>query len=192
MPWQKQFDVDAALDRAMGVFWRQGYDATSVKDLGAAMGIHPGSLYPTYGNKHALFIRALRHYERWFLARFDDYARDHPPREAILAVFKDVVQEGLSEPGNPGCLLANTTLELARHDSEVATVVAEGLAKTEGFFRDRIAAGQAAGCIPAAIDAADTARVLLGLLNGLRILARGRPEPAVLNAVADHAAVCLR
>ncbi len=192
MPWQKQFDVDVALERAMHVFWRHGYDATSVKDLGLAMGIHPGSLYPTYGNKHALFIRALRHYEAWFLARFDDYARDNTPRDAILAVFKNIAREALTEPDNPGCLLANTTLELARHDADVAAIVAEGLEKTERFFRTRILAGQSAGNIAADVDAVHTARVLLGLLNGLRILARGRPEPAVLNAVVDHAGSCLR
>ncbi len=192
MPWQKQFDVDVALERAMHVFWRQGYDATSVKDLGHAMGIHPGSLYPTYGNKHALFIRALRHYEARFLARFDDYARDHTPRDAILAVFTDIVREALTDPDNPGCLLANTTLALARSDTEVAAIVASGLAKTEHFFRMRIAAGQSAGSISADVDLVHTARALLGLLNGLRILARGRPEPAVLNAMVDHAGSCLR
>lgn len=191
MPWEKQFDLDETLERAMQVFWRQGYEATSVKDLVSAMGIHPGSLYPTYGNKRTLFISALRHYEAMFLARFDDYARAHSPRRAIIAVFEDIVSDTLSNTAPSGCLLANTTLELAPHDEEVARIVAEGLTKTEHFFLDRIRAGQAAGDIPVSVSPTQTARVLLGLLNGLRVLARGKPERPVLQALARHAEACL-
>jgi len=191
MPWKKQFDIDETLERAMHVFWRQGYEATSIQDLVTAMGIHPGSLYPTYGNKRALFIRALRHYEALFLERFDAYVREHSPRQAIIAVFKDIVSDALENPGYSGCLLANTTLELAPHDEEVAGIVAKGLRKTEAFFRGRIKAGQSAGEILVSINPTETARVLLGLLNGLRILARGRPERPVLNALVRHVETCL-
>ncbi len=191
MPWEKQFDVDAALEQAMHVFWRQGYEATSMQDLVAAMGINRGSLYPTFGNKRALFLRALRHYEEVFLARFDAYARAYSPPQAIVAVFNDIVSDALDNPNYSGCLLANTTLELAPHDEDVASVVADGLRKTEAYFRDRIEAGQASGEIPASVNPVQTARVLLALMNGLRVLARGRPERPVLDAIVRHAAASL-
>ncbi len=191
MPWEKQFDIDETLERAMQVFWRQGYRATSVKDLVSAMGIHPGSLYPVYGNKRALFIRALRHYEAMFLSRFDDYAREHSPRHAIIAIFEDIVADAMRNPDYSGCLLANTTLELAPHDAEVARIVATGQGKTERFFLDRIRAGQASKEIPVSVSPTQTARVLLGLLNGLRVLARGKPERPVLQALVRHAEACL-
>ncbi len=176
----------------MQVFWRQGYEATSIQDLVAAMGINPGSLYPTYGNKRALFIRSLRHYEALFLARFETYAREYSPRRGIIALFNDIVSDALKSKDSSGCLLANTTLEVAPHDEEVAAIVAEGLRKTETFFRDRIKAGQVAGEIPASVNPTQTARVLLSLLNGLRILTRGRPKRPVLDAVVRHVGDCLK
>ena len=63
MPWEKQFDVDAALDRAMEGFWSRGYAASSTQDLLGRMGINRGSLYDTFGSKRALFLAALRRYE---------------------------------------------------------------------------------------------------------------------------------
>lgn len=74
MPWEKQFDVDDALTKAMHAFWARGYEATSIRDLVDRMGINRGSIYATFGDKRSLFIQALRHYdtrhrEAWLGAR---------------------------------------------------------------------------------------------------------------------------
>ena len=62
MPWEKQFDPDTALDKAMQAFWAHGYDATSIQDLVDCMGINRGSMYATFGDKRSLFIQALNRY----------------------------------------------------------------------------------------------------------------------------------
>ena len=86
----------------------------------------------------------------------------------------------------------NTAIELSPHDRGVAKVVSRGLSETESFFRDLIEAGQRTGEIPATKDPQRTARTLLGLLAGLRVLARSRPERPLLEALADQAADLLR
>ncbi len=195
MPWEKQFDVDAALAKAMQAFWARGYEATSVQDLVACMGLNRGSLYDTFGDKRSLFIQALRRYdethrEAWLAA----IRQVNRPKDAVLAAFEGAIKAALeskAEGASDGCFLVNTALELSPHDPEIGAVVARGFAATEDFFRAMIAEGQAAGEIPAGVDPREAARSLLGLFIGLRVLARSRPEPALLRSIARQAEALL-
>jgi TetR/AcrR family transcriptional repressor of nem operon len=192
MPWEKQFDVDAALDRAMEGFWSQGYEASSTQDLLARMGINRGSLYDTFGSKRELFLAALRRYEAAYQRpKIAAAAHGRTPRETIRALFGGLVEEASGPSGRRGCFLVNTALELAPHDDEVAAIVGAGFAGIEDFFRATIEAGQGSGEIPGNLDAAETARALLALLIGLRVLARGRPEKPLLESVAAQAMALL-
>jgi len=187
MPWEKQFDVDDTLRKAMEAFWAKGYEATSMQDLVHAMEINPGSIYSTYGNKRALFIQALGRYRRVFRGWFKAYADENSPRGAILAVFERITNDALEKPNYHGCLLVNTALELAPHDKEIGHLVAEGLKETENFFCKMIQDGQAVDEIRKNVDPLKTAYVLVGLLMGLRVLSRGRPERRVLKAITEEA-----
>ena len=193
MPWEKQFDDAEVLEKAMQAFWARGYEATSIQDLVDCMGLNRGSIYAAFGDKRSLFLKALQHYETYHRRSWLDTLRSrHTPRAAILSVFEGAIGAALSDRSRSGCFLVNTAIELSPHDREVADAVAAGLRETEGFFRDRILDGQDSGEIPAHIDAVDTARTLLGLLTGLRVLARSRPERPLLEALADQAAALLR
>lgn len=189
MPWVKQFDEAAVLEKAMQAFWARGYAATSVQDLVDGTGLNRGSLYASFGDKRGLFLRALAHYEthqrRAWLAAL---RRRHGPRGAILALFEGAVAAALADRARTGCFLINTAVELSAHDPEVAALVAKGLSETEAYFRELIVEGQGRGEIAPAADSAETARALLGLLTGLRVLARSRPERPLLEALADQAA----
>lgn len=193
MPWEKQFDESAALDKAMQAFWAHGYEATSIQDLVDAMGLHRGSIYAAFGSKRQLFIRALAYYEvehrRAWLQSLKEH---HGPRAAILAVFEGAIGAALSDRSRSGCLLVNTAVELSPHDPEIAETVAKGLRETEDFFRELILDGQRNGEIKSRIDPIRTAQALLGLLAGLRVLSRSRPEPGLLEAIADQADAILR
>lgn len=192
MPWEKQFNHDEALSRAMSAFWAHGYDATSMQDLVDCMGINRGSLYATFGDKRSLFIEALRRYDAVY--REDWAARlssSHGPRAAILAAFDAAIAAALDTGSSDGCLLVNTALELSPHDEEISAIVDHGLAEMERFFRDMIEQGQAAAEIPAHVEPVDTARGLLSLFIGLRVLARSRPEKSLLRSVANQAAALL-
>lgn len=192
MPWEKQFDVDDVLTKAMNAFWARGYEATSMRDLVDCMGIKRGSIYATFGDKRSLFIRALRRYDAihrqaWVtgLRGFDS------PRAAIVGAFSDAVAAVLEAGSRDGCLLVNTALELSPHDPEIAGIVGHGLAEMETFFREMIEKGREAGEIPARVDPVDTARSLLSLFVGLRVLSRSRPEEPLLRSVANQAAALL-
>jgi len=192
MPWEKQFNVDETLDKAMRSFWSKGYAATPLEVLVADMGIKRGSIYATYGDKRSLFIESLRRYEERYRKDFlKAVARDRSPREVIFLVFKEAVDAALSDDSRNGCFLVNTALELAPHDSEIAAIVSEGLLDTERFFRRVIRKGQKTGEISPDLDGNSVARALLGLMSGLRVLARARPEAKLLRAIQDQACVLL-
>lgn len=192
MPWVKSFDTDAALGKAMEAFWAHGYEATSIQDLVACMGIQRGSLYAAFGDKRSLFLQALRRYDHLHRRSWTDrLASATSGRAAILAAFEGVIAAVLDEQRSEGCLLVNTALELSPHDAEIAAIVADALREVEGFFRVQIERGQAGGEIAAEVDPQETARALLALLAGLRVFARSRPERPLMEAIARQAAALL-
>ncbi len=160
-------------------FWEHGYAASSVRDLGDAMGLGSASLYNAFGDKRALFTRCLdRYLDANMRERIARHEANNPPRAAIEAFLDESVKRSLAD--RRGCLLVNTALELAPHDDEVAAVVAERLGELEGFFRRCVAGGQRDGTIARGHPPRDIARLLLTTVMGLRVLARARPEPALM------------
>jgi TetR/AcrR family transcriptional repressor of nem operon len=193
MPWEKNFDADEALTKAMQAFWSRGYEATSISDLVECMGINRGSLYGTFGDKRSLFMSALREYRAvhlhdWVAA----LARAQGPRGAIIAAFDRAVSAALEDGSRDGCLLINTALELSPHDPEVAQFVGACLAEMETFFRDMIERGQAAGEIPDNVAPVETARSLLSLFVAIRVFSRSRPEAPLLRSITHQAEALLR
>lgn len=193
MPWEKQFDVDAALSAAMRAFWARGYEATSVQDLVACMGVNRGSLYGTFGDKRALFISALKRYdelyrEAWVAA----LEQSGSAAESILGAFESAVAAVVDGDNRDGCLLVNTALELSPHDSEIGAIVSNSFTEMERYFRLKITEGWADGSISETIDAEQAAAGLLSLFIGLRVLARSRPEATLLNTIVGQARSMLR
>ena len=188
MPWKKQFDVDASLERAMQVFWEHGYEATSMQDLVETMGVNRGSLYATYGDKRALFLAALRNYDENIrcepLARLED---ELGPRQAIRKVFEMFAEPAMGGHPAHGCLLTNSALELAAHDAEVREIVGRSQRRIEEFFARAIEKGKAEGEIGPHVDAGKAAAGLMATLLGLVVLTRSRPEAELLNSIIADA-----
>lgn len=188
MPWEKQFDVNEVLDKAMQVFWHRGYGATSVQDLVRETGINRGSLYATYRDKHALFLASLRMYaDNLRHEKLAQLEARFAPKEAIhqlLLAFADLATQ---KEGNKGCFLTNTALELAAHDPAAAKVVAKAQKDMEAFFARMIEQGQASGEIPESLKPAATASGLLATLIGLAVLCRSRPERILLQSIVADA-----
>ncbi len=193
MPWEKNFDEAEVLEKAMQAFWARGYESTSIEDLAGATELPEQGLRAAFGGKRQLFIQALEHYENEHRrAWLNSLRAHHGPRAAILAVFEGVIGAALSDRSRAGCLLINTAIELSNHDPEIAEVVAAGLLETLEFFRDLIVEAQRNGEIRSTTDPAQAASALLALLAGLRVLTRGLPAPALLDAIADQADAILR
>jgi TetR/AcrR family transcriptional repressor of nem operon len=177
MPWEKTYDEATVLEAAMIAFWTRGYQSTSLADLVAATGLNRSSLYAGFGNKRALFLRALRHYDDTYRTGFlEQLLHERSPRDAILAAF-DVAAAGNSQmPG--GCLMINSAMELAPHDPEVAAIVDASMGKVEAFFAECLAAVEN----PPA-DPVETAKVLQGLLIGLMIMRRANQDSPSITAI---------
>lgn len=192
MAWQKQFDEEEVLHRAMMAFWSRGYAATSVHDLVRSMGINKGSIYGTYGNKRTLFIKSLRLYNDKRKALLAGLERSKSSISAIRGLFQSRIDEIFSNSERLGCFLTNTALELAAHDAEIRDMVAQRQMEIEGFFQRMIEQGQASGEISEDLDADLTSRSLLASLFGILVLSRSRPEPSLLRSIADSAVEILR
>jgi TetR/AcrR family transcriptional repressor of nem operon len=188
MPWEKQFNEDEALKDAMQTFWSRGYDATSLQDLVESMGINRGSIYATFGDKHSLFLEALKRYDE--VERKDILAnirKGRSPRKAIQSLFDELIMDTVVNKNRDGCFLVNSALEIAPHDEDVAKIVSSAFEDIERFFRDLIKEGQVQGEISKDINVRDVARMLLATLIGIRVISRSWPEKSILNSIASQA-----
>ena len=180
----REFDEDAVLDAAIEQFWQHGYELTSVRALADRMGITGASLYNAFGDKRALYWRALdRYVDRSFRDRVGRFEGSCAPRDSIARFFGEIVERSLADTDRKGCMLINSAMEVAPHDPEFQRVVADVLVQVEAFFLRCVSAGQRDGSIQARDAAPDLARTLLGMLLGLRVLARTRPERALLEGL---------
>jgi TetR/AcrR family transcriptional regulator, transcriptional repressor for nem operon len=179
VPRTKEFEPGEALDAAMQLFWRNGYAATSIRDLLDGMGIGYGSLYNTFGDKHALFLASLDRFRELRTSWIDEVLEDSG-LSGIEEVFRRTVDGLVSFEPRRGCLLANTAVELGPHDAEVATKISRYVRHTEAVFERALIRAQEAGEIPADRDPRALARFLVNALHGLRVLARVGTDRAVL------------
>ncbi len=188
----REFDEVTALEAAIECFWQHGYEATSVRDLADKMEISAPSLYNAYGDKHALFVQALEHYldhsARALIKRLESSL---PPKQAIRRFIGEIIEHSVSDRKRRGCFLINSALEVAPHDKELGAFVADCFAEIEAFFYRSIKAAQAEGAVPWDRAAKDLARLLLGVLIGIRVLARSKPDRALLEGVARPALALL-
>lgn len=187
----REFDEAAVLSAALKCFWARGFEATSVRDLIAQTGITGASLYNAFGDKRALYEKVLDRYVEDSVAARITRCSALPPRAAVQAFFADIVARSLGDAERKGCMLVNAALEVAPHDAGIRRAVAGVLTEIELFFRDCIAAGQADGSIARGQPAEDLARHLLGVLMGLRVLARVRPERDLLEGMLRPALALL-
>jgi len=188
----REFDERAVLNAATQCFWKQGYEATSVRDLVEHTGITAASLYNAFGDKRALYGKALDHYVEGSIADRIRRCQSLPPLRAIEAFFEEIVKRSLNDRDRKGCMLVNAALDMAPHDPAFRKVVAEVLMGIEAFFHGCVVAGQADGTIGRSLPAETLAQNLLGVLMGIRALARVRPERALLEGVAAPALALLR
>jgi len=183
----REFDLDRALDQAIRVFREHGYHATSIGDLAQAMGLACGSIYKAFRDKRAIFLAAL---DRYGLLRNAQVARIAnavgPARDRLRDVLTFYAESSRGIEGRRGCMVVGSAVELALADREVATRINASLARHEALLGTLIRRGQAEGDIADGIDAEQTARALVFLIQGMRIAGRaGRPPETT--AVVDIA-----
>jgi TetR/AcrR family transcriptional regulator, transcriptional repressor for nem operon len=180
----REFDEAAVLDAAIDKFWRHGYEATSVRDLADEMNIAGASLYNAFGDKRTLYERSLNRYlDQTFRERIRRIEPSFPPREAIIAFLQEIIKRSVTDKQRRGCLLVNSAIESAPHDPQFLKIVATFLNEVETFFLRCVSKGQDDGTISRAHSATDLSKSLLGILLGIRVLARVRPERKLLEGL---------
>ena len=192
MPRKKTFTIEYALTKALELFRARGYRATSMRDIAKHTGVSRSSVYATFGDKHALFLQALRHDGQVSpTSGLPDLTAAATPRQAIIDVFESLVTkvgEGRSDHHN---LLINTAMELLPNDLEVAAMVRSALTELEDSFRSAVERGIAGAEIAQQVDATQVARCLLSLFLGMQVLVRSRPDESLLRAVVNQAEALL-
>jgi len=187
----RKFDEAVVLDAAVRCFWSCGYEATSIRDLIEKTGLTGASIYNAFGDKRAFYQRALDHYVASSIGERMRRCEAMEPREAIEAFFGEVVKRSLDDPQHKGCMLVNAVLDVKPQDPGFQEIVITVLSRIEGFFLCRISEGQANGSINPSHAAEDLARHLLGVLMGVRVLARVRPDRALLEGAVKPALALL-
>jgi TetR/AcrR family transcriptional regulator, transcriptional repressor for nem operon len=187
----REFDEEAVLDAAMRCFWARGYESTSVKDLIETTGLTAASLYNAYGDKRAMFRTALDRYIESSIGVRLRRCEALPPRDAIRSFFDDILRRSLGDRDRKGCMIVNSALEMAPRDQEFRETIVETLKRIECFFLDCVEKGQADGTITTSRPAVGLAQHLLGVLMGVRVLARVRPERSLLEGTIGTALTSL-
>ena len=184
----KAFDEERAIDAAVDCFWSRGYEATSVRDLAESMGIGGTSLYNAYGDKRALFSKSLERYaNRSMRERIARLEARHRPKQAVQAFLAEIIDRSLKDPDRRGCLLVNSALDVAPHDARIGRVVAGYLDEIRAFFRRNLEAARKADQVPRTLDPDEVSGHLLGVVLGIRVLARTGAKRRLLEGVARPA-----
>lgn len=183
----REFDVEKAVDRALDVFWRQGYEGTSVFDLTEALGITRASLYAAFGSKQGLFERAMERYE----ARAGAYRLAAEKASSVQEAVRLLLTGPVALHGNrknpPGCLGVQGALACGSEARAVRDDLASRRSRGEAAIRRRLKRAVSQGELASESDPADLARYLSALIYGMAVLAAGGASRRELQGVADVA-----
>ena len=179
----REFDEDGAVEKIMSVFWAKGFEGTALSDLMAATGLSKGSLYAAFGDKQAMYARALAYYEEAIVDRAAHALRDGAVDfRARINAFLSAPIDGADGGDRRGCFLCNAAADQASGDEGVAALVRRGFAKLERAASLALAEGAPSLALE---DAAARARAILSVYAGLRSMARAGVDGDALRAAKD-------
>jgi AcrR family transcriptional regulator len=183
----REFDVEKALEAALCVFWRKGYEGASYADLTEATGVERPALYSAFGNKEALFRQALdRYYERYL---------DFIPKALQLPTSRDVAAHILYSsidlntryPNHTGCLGINGALAVSDEAEPVRKALIDARAAGETQLRERFERAKADGDLPETAKSDALAAYVMAVSHGMAVQAKAGFSRDILEAVAEQA-----
>jgi TetR/AcrR family transcriptional regulator, transcriptional repressor for nem operon len=184
----REFDTDAVVEDAMGVFWRKGYAETSIQDLVEATGVGRGSLYAAFGSKDGLYEAALTHYAKQSGAiNAERLVRVAPARDVLRDLLVGIVDATVGDPERRGCLITNTAIERLPRDPVAGRVVGEALDGLAMSVTAVLARARESGELPLDADVTAMADLVVTTMQGLRVQAKAGADRRRLVAVVDLA-----
>lgn len=181
----RSFDTDQALDRAMHVFWRKGYEGTSLSDLTRAMRINAPSLYAAFGNKAALFGKVIDRYEAGPASYMPKALEAPTSRVVVEQLFKGCVGLQVAKDHPGGCLLVQGAA--GDKASRVRKEVTRRLAMAESAIRSRLERARSEGDLPRTAKPADLARYIMAVLDGIAVAGAAGANRKKLQSIAEVA-----
>jgi AcrR family transcriptional regulator len=183
----REFDVDQALDRALKLFWRKGYEGTTLPELTRAMGINRPSLYAAFGSKEGLFRKALDRYDEGPAAYLSEALKE-PTARAVAQRLLDGIIDLVTDRRNPrGCLMVHGALASGEAAESVRKLLISRRLASEAAIRERFERALSDGDLPADAHPADLARYIVAVLQGIAVQAVGGASRAELRRVAAMA-----
>ncbi|KOS68971.1 TetR family transcriptional regulator [Lysinibacillus contaminans] len=186
MARNKEFDEKVVLKKAMELFWKQGYEKTSMQDLVNHMGIHRRSIYDTFGDKHSLFLASLKSYEVFVAEELTKIiSNSSTVKIAIRKIFEYVVNLAELEIYPAGCFAVNTAVELSLLDKDIQLLTTKMFNDTEEIFNKLLKEGQNKGEFKNDFNTQVTAQFLHNNLIGLRVLVKTNYTKKELESIID-------
>ncbi len=183
----REFDVDQALDAALGVFWRKGYEGASYTDLTQATGVERPGLYSAFGNKEALFRQALARYYEHYLAFFTAALSQPTSREVAKHILRGAAELSTRYPDRTGCLGIHGVLAGSDDSEAVRQTLIEARAEGERALRERFEQAKSDGDLPETADCRVLAAFVMAVTHGMAVQAKAGFSREMLEAVADQA-----
>ncbi len=192
MPRVKLFNEEEVLNKAMELFWKKGYHATSIRDLVNHLGINRASLYDTYGGKKELFDRSFNKYRTSNTKGVISFLDSQPNvKEGLKKLFEIAIKESVNDDDKKGCFVVNTTTELLPGDDKIQAILEENIKTFENVFYNFLLSGEKKGEIAKGKDLKAIASLIYMLYNGIKVVAKVEPDERKLFSSVDAALVLL-
>ncbi|MCJ9703438.1 MULTISPECIES: TetR/AcrR family transcriptional regulator [unclassified Bradyrhizobium] len=183
----REFDAEMALDQAMEVFWRHGYEGATIAQLTEAMGINPPSLYACFGNKEGLLKAALDRYSKLRGVWMDEVVAAPTARDVAERMLMGIADKQTDPANPPGCLLVQGGIACGTGSENVPFELAARRAENEDQLRDRFIRAKAEGDLKPSSDPAALARYVLAVSVGMGVMASSGADREALRQVASVA-----
>jgi AcrR family transcriptional regulator len=183
----RAFDVEKALERALRVFWEKGYEGSSLSDLTQAMGINRPSLYAAFGNKEALFRKALDRYVEMTMVFVCDAINEPTARGVAERLLRSAADMVTNPHDPPGCLTVRGALSSGEEADPIRLELALRRSEGEALIRKRFERAKRVGELPSGANPADLARYLATVYQGMSVQAAGGATRGQLRRVAETA-----
>ncbi len=182
MPRVKSFDEEEVLTKAMNLFWKQGYSATSIQDLVTHLGINRASLYDTYGDKEQLFKKSFELYRRKSIEGISHLLNSHSNvKDGFYELYNKAINEALLDNDRKGCFAVNNTTELVPNDNNCLEILTSNRNAFENLFFEYLKKGQKKGQIKKSKDLKSLASLLFTIYNGMLVVSKINRNKKELN-----------
>ena len=181
-----EFNPEIALEAAMQLFWRKGYESSSLQELLSTMGLSKSSFYQTFSSKHSLFQRCIQHYRQMLTDKMKTLLeKNGSGKSFIRSLFHNVAKETSGPDAQMGCMVMNVASEFAQTDPKIAQIVSSSIESFIDVFEMAIKQAQQQGEISSDKDARSLAHYLVSSMSGLKIMVKGGADRETVKRIAN-------